>query len=156
MLDFSVGKPPGDRPSIHEEMQQAILDSGALLADRWSRRRRDDDVLVFGDLSRPDFLEMAREQLERTEIDRILRESGSSNIRPMAACLQPARFIDMLARDGSHAHRAAAQELRGFARRGNALPLLVLTPGGIWATCWSPDPKVLIHRYEPETTPEAN
>jgi hypothetical protein len=155
-FNFLSGAKPMDER--HLELQQIVIEQQPALVARWARRRRDDDILVLGDPRRPEVREMAVHQLGAAEVGRVIRESERAGRRPIVVVLQPARFIDLLARSADFAHRETAKELRGFARGGFALPLLVLTPGGIWATCWSPDDGTVILRYDPspDNPPEAN
>jgi hypothetical protein len=146
---FSVGKAPEAWRPDHETLRRVVVECQPLLAELWQGHMDDDDVLVLGDIRRPEVGEMAARMGE-------IRQVAASDRPSWFAYLQPAGFIEVLGADGDFAHREAAKELRGFARAGRAVPLLVTYPGGLWATCWSPEDNVLIHRFEPETPPEAN
>ena len=119
------------------ELFELVDESENLLRETWNRRRDDGDILVFCDLRREEVVPRCADLWGRDVVDRTLR--GATG-RPMLTCLQPAVFPDVLEGSGDPSHAAAAGELRGFAnlRKIGVVPLLVVVPGGLWATMWSP------------------
>jgi hypothetical protein len=128
-----------------------------LLQAAWAHHNSDTDILILSDMGRQDTAEAAGAfwKLFKREPPVIEFEG-----RTWTACLQPARFLDVLAR-GGFAQREATKELRGFAaarKSGmNVVPLLFGALDGHWATMWSPpDSNVVPVRHEPRIEPDRN
>jgi hypothetical protein len=129
------------------------------LREVWAHHKHDNDLIVLGDLRRPELLEECVEQHGRDRVDQRLRECESAGERPSMAFLQDAEFVDRMPQSGDWAHRETAKELKGFLAWGRLgiVPLLVVYPGGLWATMWArPDSKTIVGRYKPEAGPESN
>jgi hypothetical protein len=155
------GPPAAPLRADHAELRQLVDANEPMLRDVWSLHKRDDDIMVLGDVRRSEVAEMCKEQWEKGAVDKALDHANRTGSRPMLACLQPPRFVDILAGDGDWAHRETAKELRMFAsqRKGGfgVVPLLVAYPGGLWATMWSePGSNTAVVRYEPAAVPESN
>lgn len=151
--------PTDDNEPTHAQLRSLVEQCEPQLADCWGRRRDDSDVMVLGDIRRPDCRKMAVEQYGREQVEQALVDAGRIGSRPMVPMLQPASFIEILRGTGGFAHREAAKELAAFTRLGpmGIVPLLVIPSGGLWATQWArPDSKTVVVRYQPDTPPEAN
>ncbi len=143
----------------HEELQRYVFQCEPLLRNCWAQHKNADDVLILGDTRREECHRTAFDQYGQAALDRLTREAESHGLPPMVPYLQPVRFLDALAKSG-FAGRECAKELRAFAALASFgfVPLLVVTPGGMWATQWvdPADPRAAVLRCEPETPVEAN
>jgi hypothetical protein len=119
------------------ELFGLVDESEMLLRETWDRRCQDRDILVLCDLRREEVVPRCTALWGQDVVDRTLREATG---RPMLTCLQSPDFPDVLEKSGDPAHAAAAGELRGFAnlQQIGIVPLLVVIPGGLWATPWAP------------------
>jgi hypothetical protein len=145
-------------PITHEYLRQLVIDCESLLVERWAAHE-EGDILVLADLDRDGFVRFAIEQLGPSVVQSTRDKAAEEGTRPMIALLQPEGYPAVLAKSGDFAHREAAKELRSFAAMSwtGIVPLLVLLPGGLWATQWAtPGSNAFVHRYEPATTADAN
>lgn len=123
-----------------EELGQIVVESEAALRARWENHGSREDLLVLADWNREECRPYIRQQHKHEEVDGTLTWAEVVGRRPMFAYNQPAeRLIDALARDGDPSHRETARELTRFTRYRDLgiVPLLVVVPGGLWATIWS-------------------
>lgn len=129
--------------------------SEPLLRAAWDCRRADDDVLILGDLRRPEVADSAIQVWgEKVVAQAQARRDGS---RPMLAYVQPASFATIMSRSDHFPHRGAGKELLAFAAMPGLVPLLVIVPDGLWATSWaSPSSNAVVLRYEPPPDPARN
>jgi hypothetical protein len=157
-----AGAPRVPHPS-HAALCRLVEAHGPELKDTWSRRPEEQMFLCLGDLRRPDVLRMAEAQwgreLPAAVLDRYYPRLHGEESPPVLAMLLNWSWIDDFGADGDFAHRECARELRSFTGLASVgiVPLLVITPGGVWATQWAdPDSGVDVLRYEPDTPADAN
>jgi hypothetical protein len=144
----------------HAELCRIVEDCEPLLRDLWARRKSDDDLIILGDLRRPENLECVRGWWDEEVIKDRLAGRGPGSPRPFLPFLpflQPRRLLDVLLSSNSWVKRAAAQELRAFAATPGIVPLWLVRKDGHWATCWSPPgSNAVVARHQPESAPKDN
>ena len=130
------------------ELMRVVEQSEGRLQDVWGRRHSDSDIIVLGDVRRPECRQWLAGWWPADEI-----AAAERSPVPFLPYLQPQQ--KMLA-EGGRAQQQAARELRGFAAAG-LVPLWVVRRGGHWATCWSPPgSRMAVIRIPPGPQPEDN
>ncbi len=113
------------------------------LQQAWAGHHRPDDVIDLWDMESADYEPSMREGAPSGPPVPTTRRDGSRTT--FVPLVQPARFLDMLSKNG---FRETVRELRGVRDDARALgitlvPVLVRFKGGTWATRWSPHGDVI-------------
>jgi hypothetical protein len=143
-----------------ERLTAVVKRSENRLRQIWEHRLRDNDIIVLADVRRPDLARFIRQWWPKEDIARYTAACLAKGLSPFLPYLQPDEFIEVLSSSDSAARRAAADELRGFARLHGALgivPLFVVRRDGHWATMWAPPGvKTGVIYGDPEPDPQDN
>jgi hypothetical protein len=128
---------------LPDELKQIVEDYAGELTSAWARRKPNHDILVLGDLRRPDVEEYVMRVFGKAKCLATIVRAEQNDIPAMVAFTEPLEFLETLDETGEFLDHELTKELRGFAERAAAgnqgVPLLLI---GRYLTCaaqWTPE-----------------